>query len=109
MKVIDLLSNLESEVGADGHKEAAAYQEFACFCKDTTELKSTSITTGRDNIATLSSDIEEKTADKEVKSTEKKERMKAQGDLNEQLTKARARCEKEHLEYEAEAADLTKA
>jgi len=38
-KVIELLTKLEAEVQAEGKKEAAAYDKFACFCKEQADDK----------------------------------------------------------------------
>merc|ERR1719183_885221 len=64
-KVIQLLEDLKAEVVASGEAEAKTYEEYACFCKDTTGKKSDSITSGEDNIESLSAEIGAKTAEKE--------------------------------------------
>merc|ERR1740127_332983 len=38
-KVIELLVKLEGEVQAEGKEEAAAYDKFACFCKEQADEK----------------------------------------------------------------------
>merc|ERR1719443_712064 len=38
-KVIELLTKLEGEVTAEGKKEAAAYDKFACFAKEQADDK----------------------------------------------------------------------
>merc|ERR1719443_2200366 len=43
-KVIELLTKLEGEVQAEGKKEAAAYDKFACFAKEQADDKFYAIT-----------------------------------------------------------------
>lgn len=58
-KVIELLEGLQSDVVAEGQAEAAAYDTFSCWCRDTTKSKSDAILGGRDNINELSAEIQE--------------------------------------------------
>jgi septal ring factor EnvC (AmiA/AmiB activator) len=108
-KVITLLTNLVTEVQAEGKTEATNYDEYACFCKKTTEEKSDSITTGRDAIDTLSAAIADDTATKAEKTTELGERKTKHEELQKELAETTTRLAKEKAEYEAEAADLSKA
>jgi len=108
-KVITLLEGLKSEVEAEGSKEASSYDEFACFCKDTTMKKSKMITSGQDTIEELSADIGSKTAGKADKAEKLKMRQGKATALAAELAATKTRCEKEAAEYEAEAADMSKA
>jgi hypothetical protein len=108
-KVIELLEGMKKEVEDDGGKEAKAYDEFACFCKDTTEKKSTSVKDGKDKIDLLSADIADKTQEKKEDTKELGERTTTQAKLAADLEATNVRCAKEKAEYEAEAADLSKA
>merc|ERR1719454_2243994 len=99
-KVITLLENMKSEVESDGAAEATAYKEYACFCKDTTEEKSTSVKNGNDNIGVLSSDIADNTATKKDKDSELAKRKKTQEGLSAKLSKEEARCAEEKAVYE---------
>jgi len=56
-KVITMLEDLQTQVLAEGEKEAATYNEFACFCKDSTKDKTAAIETGEDDKASVSSTI----------------------------------------------------
>merc|ERR1719191_817823 len=56
-KVITMLEDLQAQVLAEGEKEAASYNKFACFCKDTTTEKSEAITKGTDDKASLTTTI----------------------------------------------------
>jgi len=108
-KVIDLLEDLIDETETEGRAEAKTYDEFACFCKDTTLDKSTSVTDGQDNIESLSASISEKTATRNDKIDEIASRKKRQEELATTLEETKVRLEKERAEYEATAADLSKA
>lgn len=108
-KVITLLEDLESEVKEEGTKEAGTYDEYACFCKTTTETKSDSIMTGQDTIDTLSAGIAEDTATVAGKKTELQAKKKEVEELTAELDSVVASCLKEAAEFQAEMADLTKA
>merc|ERR1719408_1121247 len=108
-KVIDLIEGMKKEVEKDGSAEAKAYDEFACFCKDTTLKKSDSVKKGHDKINDLSADIADKTQERKDDITELGERKQKQEQLSQKLDETIARCAKEKAEYEAEAADLSKA
>merc|ERR1711957_192868 len=56
-KVISMLEDLQTQVLGEGEKEAAAYEKFACFCKDTTVEKSSAISKGIDDQSSVSSAI----------------------------------------------------
>lgn len=108
-KVIELLTDMKNEAVAEGVSEAATYDRFACFCRDTTTDKSTSVTNGQDTIESLSADISEKTATREEKADEIQERKKKQEELATTLEETKVRLAKERAEYEVTAADLSKA
>jgi len=108
-KVISLLEDLVTESEEEGAAEAKTYDTFACFCKDNTDTKSTSILDGQDNIESLSATIQEKTATKEEKITEIGERKVRQEELAKTLEETKVRLAKERTEYEARNADLEKA
>jgi len=108
-KVVTLLENLKAEVESEGVAEAGTYDEFACFCKDTSASKTTAILNGRDNIESLSAEIGQKTSTKEEKSTELKKRQGDDERLKSELADEIARCQAAAAEYEARSADLNKA
>jgi chromosome segregation ATPase len=56
-KVITMLEDLQAQVLAEGEKEAASYNKFACFCKDSTTEKNEAITKGTDDKASLTTTI----------------------------------------------------
>jgi len=108
-KVIQLLTDMKNEVEAEGKTEAGTYNTFACFCRETTQQKSSSVTTGQDNIESLSADIAEKTATREEKIDEIQSRKKKQEELAATLEETKVRLAKERAEYDVTATDLSKA
>jgi len=108
-KVITLLEDLKTQVESEGAAEATTYDEFACFCKETTATKSGSIKTGQDDIDLASATIEEKTAKQTATMTELAERKVKQEQLKADLESTTVRCAKEKAAYEVKDADLVKA
>jgi len=108
-KVIDLIQGMKTEVETDGKDEARAYDKFACFCKDTTGRKSTSVQKGTKKIGVLSADIADKTQEQTNDKSELSTRKQDHEDLNRKLEETKVRCAKQKAEYVAEEADLSKA
>merc|ERR1719160_380271 len=108
-KVITLLEDLKAELETEGAEEGKAYDEFACFCKDTNDQKSESIVSLKDEIDQLSADIADKTATKEASEKEKADREKAKEDAEKKMADTVARCAKQQAEYEKEAQEMSKA
>jgi chromosome segregation ATPase len=105
-KVITMLEDLQAQVLAEGEKEAASYNEFACFCKDTTQEKSEAITKGTDDkeaLTTTINDLSEKRDELDDKIAE------LEGDIEEaqsELDKATKERHETLQVYEKNAADL---
>merc|ERR1719487_3150245 len=55
--VINLLTKLEKQTMEEGKAEAAAYDKFACFCKEQADEKLYSITKKGEKIALLTAEI----------------------------------------------------
>merc|ERR1719207_383093 len=72
-KVITLLEDLKTETEDEGKAEAATYDEFACFCKSTTEEKTDAIKNTQDTIEGLAATLQEQTEIKNAKAYEMKE------------------------------------
>jgi len=108
-KVIGLLQGMKSDIEKEGVAEAVTYDKFACFCKDTTTTKSTSVTDGQDNIDKLSASVADNSALKAAASTAVLGLKTKKEGLSQDLTDTVARCAKEKAEYEGIAADLNKA
>jgi transcription antitermination factor NusG len=108
-KVIKLLEDLQTTVLEEGEKEAATYNKFACFCKDTTKDKSSAITAGEDSKDELTAEIgslSDKRADldDDIKALEE-DIEEAEKEMKE-AEEARA---KELKKYTADEADLSGA
>jgi len=108
-KVITLLEDLKTETEEAGKKEASTYDTFACFCKDTTEAKSTAIKDEQDNIDEFAATLEEQTGISNAKQAETEELGEMIRTLDKEMTEITAMREKEKAKYEATAADLSKA
>jgi len=108
-KVITLLDGMKSDVVKEAQAEAASYDKFACFCRDTTKKKSTSVTDGQDKIDTLSAAIADNTATKNADDTKALGLKGTKEALFKDLEENTARCATEKAEYETVAADLNKA
>merc|ERR1719359_1865125 len=61
--VVKLMERLEAKIQSEGKIEAAAYDKFACFCKEQADEKLFSITKKKARIAELSAIIKKCTAD----------------------------------------------
>jgi len=108
-KVITMLEDLSKQVLAEGEEEAAAYNKFACFCKDSTKEKSEAITKGEDDKESLSSRIES-LSEKRDDLDEKIEELTANLETAEdELAKATSERKATLGVYEKNAADLTGA
>jgi hypothetical protein len=58
-KVVNLLEKMAKESAAEGKKERVMFAKFKCWCDTNTEDKTAAIAKAEDEIATLSSEIEE--------------------------------------------------
>jgi len=108
-EVITLLENLESSLQSEGQSEATTYEEFACFCQNSTGLKSDSITSGQSNIEGLSAKIQLETEEKTTKQAELADRQAQQAAMAAELAAEKEAYAKEKAEYQAEAAELSQA
>merc|ERR1719473_993252 len=61
-QVITLLEDLQTQTEEEGRDEAATYDEFACFCKDTTQEKSEAIMDDQTEVDTQTAELDEKNA-----------------------------------------------
>ena len=108
-KVISLLKKLRGETEAEGAKEAAAYDKFACFCKENADEKMYLIEKAEKREAALKADIEDHAAriaalDQEV--TDLTANINKMEDKQEKTAAQRA---VERQAYETENADLNNA
>jgi len=108
-KVLSLLEGLKAEIEADGAAEAKTYDEYACFCRDQTGVKSSSILDGQDTIDALSASIADDTATMDGKAVELQEQKAKLEKLQGDLVAETERCLKEAADFEADLSDLGKA
>jgi len=108
-KVITLLEDMKSGVEQDGRNEAKVYDEFSCFCRDTTKTKSDSVIRENDNIDRLSANIADKTQSKADDTTELAKRKKDGEKMAADLAESTANWEKRLSEYQVQSADFSKA
>jgi len=108
-KVIGLLKDLSAKVAAEGKKEAAQYDKYACFCKEQADEKLYSIEKSDAKIADLKAEIQEL-------STAIAALNKEIGDLSGKITKLENEIEaktdtrkKNRAIYEAKAKDMNEA
>merc|ERR1719240_1627936 len=64
-RVVQMMTDLQTQVITEGKAEATTYDKFACFCKDTSNEKNTAITEAQDTISALTGSINQLTADRE--------------------------------------------
>jgi len=106
-KVISLLGKLQSQLEDEGKAEAASYDKYACFCKETSDEKQYAILKSKKVIDDLTASIE--AADSQIESLQLQITQK-EGDLtavkDEMKTEQGTRDEAKHA-YDAESSDLT--
>ena len=108
-KVMKLFEDLKAKVIEEGEAEAASYNKFACFCKDSTKEKHDSITKGTDEqtdliatinqLAALRDDLDDEIARLEQAMKDRAQAMKEAADERAATLK----------EYKANSADLDAA
>jgi septal ring factor EnvC (AmiA/AmiB activator) len=108
-KVIKLLEDLKSSVEEEAKEEAKTYDEFACFCKDNTDERSTKITDGQSTIDENAATIEKQTQDKEQAERDLKKALDDIQKLNSEIKADEVKRAKEKAEFDAVQADLSKA
>jgi chromosome segregation ATPase len=108
-KVVSMLDDLQAQVIAEGEKEAATYDKFACFCKDMTKEKTKAIKKGKDQKAELSAEIEKLSKERDDLDDKiaglNSDIEKAEKDM----AKLQATSDKALAVYEKNAADLSAA
>jgi len=108
-KVVELLEGLRSKVLSEGEKEAATYNKFSCFCKDTSAEKSAAITKGQDDQTDLTAKIGTLSSDRDALDTRIQTLMGDIEDAEGEMAQARATRASELKTYTANANDLQAA
>merc|ERR1719364_307348 len=108
-KVIGLLKDLSAKVAAEGKKEAAAYDKYACFYKEQADEKLYAIEKSEAKIADLKAEIKQLDADIAELNSEISDLSKKISKLESEIDKKTKKREKEHAEYQVKATDMNEA
>merc|ERR1719247_3750644 len=108
-KIIGLLEDLDAKVTAEGKKEAAQYDKFACFCKEQADEKLYAIEKSEDKIAQLKAAIGELDTAIAALNSDISDLSKRISELESEIDKKTKKREKEHDEYLAKAKDMNEA
>merc|ERR1719387_2614978 len=104
--VVKLLERLEKKIQSEGKEEAAAYDKFACFCKEQADEKLFSITKKGKQIAELSASIKKCTATIEDATAIMQAAQTRKADLEAENKAATAARKKEHADFQLSKDDL---
>merc|ERR1719420_46146 len=108
-KVITLLKDLSAKVTAEGKKEAAQYDKYACFCKEQADEKLYSIEKSEAKIADLKAEIKKLDSEIAELNSDISNLSKKISKLENEIEKKTKKREKEHAEYEVKAQDMNEA
>lgn len=108
-KVIELLKDLSAKVTAEGKKEAAEYDKYACFCKEQASDKLYAIEKSDKKIAKLKAQIQELEASIAGLNSDIADLSKEISGLEAEIKKKTEKREAEHEEYLAKAKDMNEA
>jgi len=107
--VIGLLEDLETQTKDEGSAEATTYDKFACFCKDTTDEKSTAILDDKTEIEKQKGELVEQTTLKAKLQQDIKDLNQKIADLNAEMSESQAVRDAAKTKFESIAADMHKA
>jgi len=108
-KVITLLKDLSAKVTAEGTKEAAQYDKYACFCKEQADEKLYSIEKSDEQISSLNAEIKELDTAIAFLNSEVSDLSKKSSSLEEEIKTKTDNRNKDHGEYLAKAKDMNEA
>eukprot|EP00403_Amphidinium_massartii_P016107 CAMPEP_0178408162 /NCGR_PEP_ID=MMETSP0689_2-20121128/19797_1 /TAXON_ID=160604 /ORGANISM="Amphidinium massartii, Strain CS-259" /LENGTH=760 /DNA_ID=CAMNT_0020029249 /DNA_START=56 /DNA_END=2338 /DNA_ORIENTATION=- len=108
-KVMSLLESLRSKVLAEGEKEASMYNQFACFCKDTSADKNQAITAGKDRSNVLTTEMNELRSERDRLDTYIQDLTTAIREAEATMAQLKSTRAADQKVYEANAADLSMA
>jgi chromosome segregation ATPase len=108
-KVISLLKDLSAKVAAEGKKEAAQYDKFACFCKEQADEKLYGIEKSDAKIADLKAEIGELDTAIAKLNGEISDLSKQISSLEGEIKRKTDKRDKEHAEYQVRANDMNEA
>jgi len=105
-RILGLLTKLKETVEADGAGEQKLYDEFACWCQDTTEEKSAAIKEAQNRIGELTQSIQELQALTASTGVEVTKLTKDEADAKESLSKAETQRAKDVDAYNTRKSEL---
>jgi len=108
-KVITLLKDLSTKVAAEGKKEAAQYDKFACFCKEQADEKLYGIEKSDAKIKDLKAEIDELDTSISKLNGEISDLSKSISSLEGEIKRKTDKRDKEHAEYQVRANDMNEA
>merc|ERR1712194_828296 len=108
-KAVELLESLQSQVLKEGEEEAATYNKFSCFCKDTTTDKLDSIQKGEDGKYTLLGEMETLTSKRDGLDTSIEGFLEDIKTLEKDMKDATKERKKTKKVYNGDTADLAAA
>lgn len=108
-KVTELLKGLQTKVEAEGKKEAAEYDKYACFCKEQSDDKNYAIEKSSKVLSRLNAQIGELNADIAQLTTDISTLSRTISDLRHTIGLETDSRQHAHEEYLAKAKDLTEA
>jgi len=108
-KVIGLLKDLSAKVTAEGKKEAAQYDKFACFCKEQADDKLYAIEKSDAKIADLKAEIKMLNSAISKLNGEISDLSKQISKLEGEIKRKTDKRNKEHDAYQVKATDMNEA
>jgi len=108
-KAVELLEGLQAQVLKEGEEEAATYNKFACWCKDTTADKLEAIQKGEDEKDALSTEIGRLSDHRDQLDTDIQSEEGAIAADEQAMKEATHEREQTHNLYKTNDADLTAA
>jgi outer membrane murein-binding lipoprotein Lpp len=108
-KVIELLKSLQEQTAAEGKKEAAAYDKYACFCKEQADEKLYMIEKSEKKIAKLDAKIKQLESDISELNAAINDLAAEIDELTHKIDTAQEERNHEHEEYKIVDADTVAA
>ena len=108
-KAIAMLESLQEQVLAEGEAEAATYNKFSCFCKDTTSDKAKAIEEGSDEKSSLTAEIGDLQSDRDGLDTSIQKKQDDIKKAEDEIAEESDRRAKYKKEFDANSADMKAA
>jgi len=108
-EAITMITNLRDKLTTEGEREAATYNTFACFCKDTMGSTSKAITAAQDSKDTLEGDLNDAVLARDAADTAIGAADQAIAGLKQDIEQLTSQRHKELMQYEKDELDLTSA